>query len=285
VNTEQLRVRPGHRVHLADLDPRDTLSFEEKSEARGVLQNDVERLTKLQETFAAARTRALLVVLQGMDSAGKDGVVKHVMSGLNPQGVAVYSFKTPNDEELAHDFLWRTARVLPERGRIGIFNRSHYEEVVVVRVHADEMLPREGLAPSKNIWAERFDDINAFERHLVRNNTAILKFFLHLSKNEQRKRLLKRLDDENKNWKFSVNDIHERRYWDEYQTAYEEAINATSTESAPWYVIPADRKWFTRTAIANIVVQTLESLHPHYPHLTGEVAGQLEQFRQQLESE
>jgi PPK2 family polyphosphate:nucleotide phosphotransferase len=285
VNTEQLRVRPGHRVHLADLDPRDTLSFEKKSEARGVLQNDIGRLTKLQETFAAARTRALLIVLQGMDSAGKDGVVKHVMSGLNPQGVAVYSFKTPNDEELAHDFLWRTARVLPERGRIGIFNRSHYEEVVVVRVHADEMLPREGLAPSKNIWAERFDDINAFERHLVRNNTAILKFFLHLSKNEQRKRLLKRLDDENKNWKFSVNDIHERRYWDEYQTAYEEAINATSTESAPWYVIPADRKWFTRTAIANIVAQTLESLHPHYPHLTGEVAGQLEQFRQQLESE
>jgi PPK2 family polyphosphate:nucleotide phosphotransferase len=285
VNTDKLRVRPGHRIRLRDLDPRDTLSLKNKSDVRDVLQNDIERLTKLQDAFAAARTKALLIVLQGMDSAGKDGVVKHVMSGLNPQGVAVYSFKTPTDEEVAHDFLWRSARVLPERGRIGIFNRSYYEEVVVVRVHADSMLPREGLTPTKDIWRERFEDINAFERHLARNNTTILKFFLHISKDEQRKRLLKRLDDENKNWKFSVSDIHERRYWDEYQTAYEDAINATSTGCAPWYVIPADRKWFARTAIANIVVETLESLHVRYPRLTGELAAQLEQFRQQLESE
>jgi PPK2 family polyphosphate:nucleotide phosphotransferase len=284
MKTDVLRVRPGRPVRLADLDPRATPSFEKKSEARDVLESDIKRLSKLQDVFAAARTHALLIVLQGMDSAGKDGAIKHVMSGVNPQGVDVYSFKAPTDEEVGHDFLWRSARLLPERGRIGIFNRSYYEEVVVVRVHS-EMLEREDVRPEKNLWSERFEDINAFERHLTRNGTVVLKFFLHLSKDEQHKRLLARLDDEKKNWKFSVNDIHERRYWDEYQTVYEKMLSATSTECAPWYVIPADRKWFVRTAIANIVVSTLESLDLQYPRLTTEIVSQLKQFRQQLDTE
>ena len=284
MKTDELRVRPGRPIRLAELDPRATPSFEKKSEARDVLEHDIERLSKLQDVFAAARTHGLLIVLQGMDSAGKDGVVKHVMSGVNPQGVDVYSFKAPTEQEIAHDFLWRCARVLPERGRMGIFNRSYYEEVVVLRVHP-EMLAGEDVAPERGLWSERFEDINTFERHLTRSGTVVLKFFLHLSKNEQRKRLLARLDDENKNWKFSVNDIHERRYWDEYQTAYQKMLNATSTEWAPWYVIPADRKWFVRVAIANIVVSALESLDLQYPHLSGEAAAQLEGFRQQLESE
>jgi PPK2 family polyphosphate:nucleotide phosphotransferase len=284
MNTDELLVRSGRPIRLAALDPGATLSFEKKREARNKLESDLARLTELQEVFAAARSHALLIVLQGMDSAGKDSAIKHVMSGVNPQGIDVYSFKTPTDEEVAHDFLWRCAKVLPEHGRIGIFNRSYYEEVVVVRVHED-MLAREAVTPSKIIWAERFEDINAFEQHLARNGTLVLKFFLHLSKDEQRKRLLKRLDDENKNWKFSENDVHERRYWDRYQSAYEAALNATSTDWAPWYVIPADRKWFVRTAIANIVVTKLAALGLQYPHLTGEGANSLAQFRRQLESE
>jgi PPK2 family polyphosphate:nucleotide phosphotransferase len=284
MKSDDLRVHPDRPVRLADLDPRATPWFEKKSEARAVLEADIERLTKLQDVFAAARTHGLLIVLQGMDSAGKDGAVKHVMSGVNPQGVDVYSFKAPTDEEAAHDFLWRSGRDLPPRGRIAIFNRSYYEEVIVVRVHPD-LLGREDVAPATDLWRKRFEDINAFERHLARNGTVILKFFLHMSKKEQRKRLLARLDDADKTWKFSVSDIHERRYWDDYQAAYEELLNATNTSWAPWYVVPADRKWFVRAAIANIVVTTLESLHLRYPKLSGEAAAQLEQFRQQRESE
>jgi PPK2 family polyphosphate:nucleotide phosphotransferase len=284
MKTDELLVHPGREVRLADLDPRATLSFEKKSEARAKLARDIERLAELQEVFAAAHSHALLIVLQGMDSAGKDGAIRHVMSGINPQGVDVFSFKAPTEEEVGHDFLWRCARVLPERGRIGIFNRSYYEEVVVVRVHED-LLAHESVTPAKNIWAERFEDINAFERHLARNGTLVLKFFLHLSKDEQRKRLLARLDDENKNWKFSANDVHERRYWDHYQAAYEAMLNATSSTWAPWYVIPADRKWFVRVAIANVVVAKLEALRLQYPRATGAGAALLKQFRQQLESE
>jgi PPK2 family polyphosphate:nucleotide phosphotransferase len=284
VNVDELRVAPGSPVRLADLNPRDTLDLQKKSDARDVLKADLKRLAKLQEVFAAVHSHALLLIFQGMDSAGKDGAISHVMSGVNPQGVDVHSFKTPTDAEVDHDFLWRCAREVPARGRIGIFNRSQYEEVVVVRVH-EEMLARESATPEKHIWRERFDDINAFERHLARNGTVTLKFFLHLSKDEQRKRLLQRLDDPDKNWKFSPNDIHERSYWSEYQTCYEEAINATSTEWAPWYVIPADRKWFARTAIANIIVAKLEALGLEYPTLTGDAAVQLTHFRQQLEAE
>jgi len=284
LKTDELRVAPGHEVRLAHLDARATQTFTKKSEARELLEHDIERLSKLQDVFAAAHSHALLIVLQGMDSAGKDSAVKHVMSGINPQGVDVYSFKTPTDEEVAHDFLWRSSRVLPAHGRIGIFNRSYYEDVIVVRVH-EEMLARESVAPEKNIWSERFEDINAFEHHLTRSGTTILKFFLHISKAEQKKRLLARLDDADKNWKFSENDVRERRCWDQYQTAYDKMLGATSTAWAPWYVIPADRKWFVRTAIANVVVTTLQSLGLHYPHLTGESAAQLTGFRQQLESE
>jgi PPK2 family polyphosphate:nucleotide phosphotransferase len=281
---DDLIVPPGHEVRLAGFDPRATPGFKKRADAEERLASDLARLEVLQEVFAATRSHALLIVLQGMDSSGKDGAIKHVMSGVNPQGVDVTSFKTPTDEEVAHDFLWRCSRVLPERGRIGIFNRSYYEDVVVVRVH-EEMLARENVTPQKNIWTERFEDINAFERHLTRNGTLVLKFFLHLSKDEQRKRLLERLDDENKNWKFSVNDVHERRYWDNYQTAYEQMLGATSTSWAPWYVIPADHKWFGRTAIAGIIVAKLKALGLAYPRVAGEAAQTLAQFRQQLEAE
>jgi PPK2 family polyphosphate:nucleotide phosphotransferase len=284
MKADELRVSPGQTVRLADRDPRATGSIKKKSGARDLLAGDLARLSELQDVFAAARSHALLIVLQGMDSAGKDSAVKHVMSGVNPQGVDVYSFKTPSDQEVAHDFLWRCSRVLPERGRIGIFNRSYYEEVVVVRVHED-LLARESVTPGPRLWAERFEDINTFERHLARNGTLVLKFFLHLSKDEQRKRLLKRLDDPKKNWKFSQNDVHERGYWDGYQRAYEEMLSATSTASAPWYVVPADRKWFVRAAIANVIVATLDALGLQYPHLQGETVATFDRFREQLEAE
>jgi PPK2 family polyphosphate:nucleotide phosphotransferase len=284
VKSEKLLVPAGHAVRLSQWNPRETLSFEKKPDARDKLKRDLARLSELQEVFYAARSRALLIVLQGMDSAGKDGAVKHVMSGVNPEGVDVYSFKTPTDEEVAHDFLWRCERVLPQRGRIGIFNRSYYEEVIVVRVH-EEMLARESVPPAKDIWAERFEDINAFERHLARNGTIVLKFFLHISKDEQRKRLLARLDDEKKNWKFSESDVRERKYWTQYQSAYEAMLGATSTAWAPWYVIPADRKWFARTAISDIIVAKLASLGLRYPQSSSGDAAVLEGFRQQLESE
>ncbi|HEV8019693.1 MAG TPA: polyphosphate kinase 2 family protein [Candidatus Lustribacter sp.] len=284
MKTDELRLVPGKDVRLAAIDPRSTFGLDKKSAGIAELASDCSRLTELQEIFAAARSRSLLIVLQGMDSAGKDGAIKHVMSGVNPQGVDVYGFKAPTDVEVAHDFLWRCERVLPERGRIAIFNRSYYEEVIVVRVHED-LLARESATPEKDIWAERFEDINAFEHHLARNGTIVLKFFLHLSKDEQRKRLLARLDDEDKNWKFSVNDIRERRYWDEYQVAYERMLGATTTAWAPWYVIPADKKWFVRAAVASVIIEKLDSLGLHYPHLTGEAAGQLKEFRQQLEAE
>lgn len=280
---DALRVVPGRPVRLAALDPAATPAFAEKSDALEEMEADLKRLAALQEVFAAARSHAMLLVFQGMDSAGKDGAIAHVMSGVNPQGVEVHSFEAPTKEEDEHDFLWRCERVAPRRGRIGIFNRSHYEEVVVVRVH-QELLALEAATPKKIIWNERYEDINAFERHLARSGTVVLKFFLHLSKKEQRKRLLSRLDDSDKNWKFSVNDIHERRYWNEYQTYYEDAINATSTAWAPWYVIPADHKWFVRAAIANIIVGALDALGLRYPALTGDAAAQLEQFRHELKA-
>jgi PPK2 family polyphosphate:nucleotide phosphotransferase len=282
VKHEALRVPPGHRLRLSDHDPAATDGFERKRDAAGKLKHDIVRLAELQDVFAAARSHALLIVLQGMDSAGKDGAVKHVMSGVNAQGIDVHSFKEPSAEENAHDFLWRCERVLPERGRIAIFNRSYYEDVVVVRVHR-ELLESEGAAPQKHLWRERFEDINAFERHLTRNGTVILKFFLHLSKDEQKKRLLKRLDDPEKNWKFSAGDVVERRSWDRYQFAYEQALEATSTGDAPWYVIPADHKWFMRTAIADIVVARLEALDLHYPRIEGAAADILAQARAELE--
>ena len=274
-------------MRLADIDPKKTYEFEDKSDAKSKLERDIERLGELQDVFAAASSCAILIVLQGMDSSGKDGAIKHVMSGINPQGVSVFSFKKPSDEELRHDFLWRSERVLPERGRFGIFNRSYYEEVLVVRVHPD-FLGAEGIhsdGKGKSIWSERYADINAFEAHLVRNGTHVLKFFLHISKEEQKRRLLARLDDPTKTWKFSFSDAREREYWDAYMSAYENMLAATSTEWAPWYVIPSDRKWFTRVAVADVLVDKLESLDLRYPTSDRKQQGVLDTIRKQLETE
>jgi PPK2 family polyphosphate:nucleotide phosphotransferase len=262
------RVGRGGRFRLEQWDPTDTDGLDlTKDEARALLAKGLEELLELQDKLAAQDRWALLLVFQGMDAAGKDGTIKHVLSGVNPQGVQVHSFKKPSTEELDHDFLWRAAWHLPERGDIGIFNRSHYEEVLVVRVHREildsQRLPRELV--TKSIWEERYDDINAFERHLARNGTVIRKFFLNVSREEQKKRLLARLDDPDKNWKFSAADAEERGLWQDYGLAYEEMIAATSTKWAPWYAVPADNKWFTRIVVANAVVQALEDLNLSYP--------------------
>jgi PPK2 family polyphosphate:nucleotide phosphotransferase len=285
VKHKHLRVRPGAPIRLADIDPNDTNGFKEKDDAREVHEQNLERVEKLQEKLAASRSYAILIVLQGMDSSGKDGVIKHVMSGVNPQGVDVHAFKQPTETELSHDFLWRTQTALPERGRIGIFNRSYYEEVLVVRVHSDLLAKERIESNGKDLWRERFEDINGFERHLVRNGTRILKFFLHISKDEQRRRLLARLDDPSKNWKFSMSDATEREYWDQYIAAYESMLSGTSTDHAPWYIIPADHKWFSRVAIGDILVSTLESLDLHYPKPNAEQEKSLERIRKQFEAE
>ena len=281
---ERLLVEPGVAIRLRDYDPGFTGRFDDKDDAKSKLAKDVETLAALQEIFAAARSRSMLIVLQGMDTSGKDGAIKHVMSGVNPQGVEVHGFKEPSPEELAHDYLWRYRRLMPGRGRIGIFNRSYYEEVLVVRVHPELLANETPAATSQgdDIWNERYEDINALERHLTRSGTEIVKFFLHISKEEQRKRLLARLDDPDKHWKFSLDDVRERRFWDEYQTAYELMLNATSTKWAPWYIIPSDHKWFMRTAIADVIVSRLEDLHLRYP-LDAQQRSMLAQVRAQLE--
>ncbi|HVD76210.1 MAG TPA: polyphosphate kinase 2 family protein, partial [Vicinamibacteria bacterium] len=242
---------------------------------------------ELQERLYAHDRWALLIIFQAMDAAGKDSTIEHVMSGVNPQGCQVYSFKQPSAEELDHDYLWRTNRCLPERGRIGVFNRSYYEEVLVVRVHqgilAAEKLPTELV--DEDIWKQRFKDINAFERYLSQNGVALVKFFLHVSKEEQRRRFLARLDEPQKNWKFSLADAKEREHWDEYMAAYEDMLEHTSTEHAPWFVIPADHKWFMRLAAADIVVSTLEKLKPEFPTITEEKRRELEAARKALEQE
>jgi PPK2 family polyphosphate:nucleotide phosphotransferase len=266
---DRFRVLPGKKFRLEDHDPGDTGRFTSKEDGRRHLEKGLERLRELQERLYAQDEWALLLVFQAMDAAGKDSVIEHVMSGVNPQGCQVYSFKAPSSEELDHDFLWRTARCLPERGRIGVFNRSHYEEVLVVRVHSS-ILDRQKLPArlvSKDIWKERYQDIKGWERHLARNGTAIRKFFLNVSPEEQRKRFLARLDEPEKNWKFAAADVEERQHWDEYMKAYEDALEATSTEQAPWYVIPADPKWFTRLAVADVIVEALEEIDPQFPQV------------------
>jgi PPK2 family polyphosphate:nucleotide phosphotransferase len=260
-------VSPGQEVRLADYDPGYTAPYANKKEAQQLLAEDLERLQTLQDMFYAQDSYALLVILQAPDAAGKDGIIKHVMSGVNPQGCQVFSFKKPSDEELDHDFLWRCTKRLPERGRIGIFNRSYYEEVLIVRVHptilAGQKLPPECKGP--DVWQNRFEDINNFEKYLTRNGIVVLKFFLHLSREEQKKRFLARLDTPEKNWKFSAADAKERAYWDEYQRAYEACFSQTSTEWAPWHIIPADHKWFSRAAIADVIVKKMEALNLAYP--------------------
>lgn len=286
IHHADLLVKPGHNVDLADCDPGSTQDFKTKHDATSKLRADIERLSALQEIFYASSQYALLIVLQGTDTAGKDGVIKHVMTGVNPQGVDVHSFKVPSTIELAHDYLWRTTKMLPQRGRIGIFNRSYYEELTVVRVHSS-VLGHEHLPPrsitSTTLWKDRYEDINAFERHMSRNGTLILKFFLNLSKGEQRKRLLKRIDTPDKNWKLSASDVRERTFWDSYQHAYEESLTHTSTEWAPWYIIPADHKWFARVAIASVIVAELEALNLTYPKVSDEQGTHLSAIREQLE--
>jgi PPK2 family polyphosphate:nucleotide phosphotransferase len=269
---KRFRIDDPERFRLAPFDPADTGGLALDKEAAGaMLARDAERLAQLQDRLYAHGQWALLVVLQGMDTAGKDGVIKHVMNGINPQGCNVHSFKAPTGEELDYDFLRRAAIRLPTRGRIGIFNRSHYEEVIVVRVHPD-MLMRQKLPPSvlgKDIWNERFEDIRAFELHLARNGIVTLKFFLHISKEEQRRRLLARLSDPTKQWKFSMGDIIERKLWDAYMAGYEDVIRATSARKAPWYVVPADHKWFARLIVGRVILDALEHLDLDYPKVEG----------------
>ncbi len=283
----RLIVPPGTTISLAEYDPGYTGEFTSKSEAQDKLERDIARLAELQEVLYAHNRYALLLIFQAMDAAGKDSVIKHVMSGVNPQGCQVFSFKAPSQEELDHDFMWRTTKALPERGRIGIFNRSYYEEVLIVRVHP-EILNSQNIPDeerNENIWQHRFDDINNFERYLTRNGTVILKFFLYVSKKEQKERFLERIERPEKNWKFSFADVKERERWDEYMHAYQEMLNHTSTSWAPWYVIPADRKWFTRAAVADIIVAKLESLDLRFPEVSVKHRQELRMAKEMLERE
>jgi PPK2 family polyphosphate:nucleotide phosphotransferase len=283
---DKFRVNDGQRFRLKDYDPGDTGHWRSKEHAEEAVQEGVARTADLQDKLYAQDNWALLLIFQALDAAGKDGAIKHVMSGVNPQGCQVHSFKAPSEVELQHDFLWRTTCELPERGHIGIFNRSYYEEVLIVRVHP-EILSGQKTPPSlvgKKIWQERFEDIRGFERHMARSGTVIRKFFLHLSKKEQKKRFLARLDEPEKNWKFSASDIRERKYWDDYQNAYEEMIQATSTKDAPWYVVPADNKWFSRLVISTVIVDTLESLDLSYPKVDEAKLKELKAAKKILES-
>ncbi|HET8725099.1 MAG TPA: polyphosphate kinase 2 family protein [Anaeromyxobacteraceae bacterium] len=283
------RITRGRKFRLKDHDPGDTggLGSEDKPEAKRMLADGIERMTELQERLYASDQWGVLLVFQAMDAAGKDGTIKHVLSGVNPQGCQVHSFKQPSAEELDHDFLWRSQRVAPERGRIGIFNRSYYEEVLVVRVHP-QILARQRIPPrlvGKRIWDERLEDIAAYERHLARNGFAILKFFLNVSRKEQKRRFLERLDEPEKHWKFSSADVRERQHWKAYMEAYEEAIRATATGHAPWFVVPADEKWFTRLVVAAAIVETLENLDLSFPRVTDAQREELALARAQLQRE
>jgi PPK2 family polyphosphate:nucleotide phosphotransferase len=284
---DKFRVDDGSSFRLKEFDPADTGGLHDKVKAEEMLQVSVAELADLQDKLYAQNQWGVLVIIQAMDAAGKDGLIKHVMSGVNPQGVEVYSFKQPSAEELNHDYLWRVARRFPERGRIGIFNRSYYEEVLVVRVH-QELLTRQHLPPrliGKNIWDERMEDICNMERHLTRNGVVVRKFFLYLSKEEQRQRFLKRLEQPEKNWKFSDADVRERQYWDDYMDAYEKMIRCTASPEAPWYVVPADHKWFTRLVVGSAVVETLEKLDLDYPKVDPARRKELEVARAALEAE
>lgn len=258
----------------------------DKAQGETMLKDALKRLHDLQETFYADGRFALLIVLQAMDAAGKDGIIEHVIGAINPQGCEVHPFKAPNDEEAAHDFLWRAVRRLPARGRIGVFNRSYYEEVLVARVHP-ELLEKSKLKerPSKELWAQRYESIRGFEHHLARNETRVLKFFLNISREEQRQRFLSRLDEPDKNWKFSMGDVRERALWPKYMEAYEDAIRATASAEAPWFVVPSDRKWFSRLVVAAAVVDALEGLKLAYPKLNSSALAELEQARKALEAE
>jgi PPK2 family polyphosphate:nucleotide phosphotransferase len=285
---KRFRVDKPNRFRLADIDPADTCGLDiDKDDAKALLANGVKRLSDLQERLYAQDNWAVLLIFQAMDAAGKDGVIKHVMSGVNPQGCQVHAFKAPSAAELDHDFMWRTTVALPERGRIGIFNRSYYEEVLVVRTHP-EILARQRLPPllvTKDIWNTRFEDIRAFERYLANNGTLLLKFFLHVSKEEQRKRFLDRLEEPGKRWKFAMGDVQERKLWDEYMRAYEDMIRNTSRSGAPWHVVPADNKWFTRIVVGAAIVDAIERLGLQFPKVEGPALAELAKVRKALLAE
>lgn len=286
LDLNKLIAQPGKTISLKHFDPAYTAGFQ-KSEVEGLLQVGIEKLAEYQDILYAQNNYALLIIFQAMDAAGKDGTIKHVMSGINPQGCQVFSFKAPSSEELDHDYLWRSFKALPERGRIGIFNRSYYEEVLVVRVHP-ELLDKQQLPPEakgKKIWKRRFEEINNFEKYLVDNGIIVLKFYLNVSKNEQKKRFLKRIDRPEKNWKFSSSDAKERGFWDDYMKAYEDMFTNTSTEWAPWYIIPADHKWFTRLAVAYFIYEKMRSLNLRYPQVSEEHRQELLRAKEILENE
>jgi PPK2 family polyphosphate:nucleotide phosphotransferase len=283
---ERLAVPVGRKISLADYDPAWTGRIE-KGQAAESLKDGLRQLAEYQERLYAQDTYALLVIFQAMDAAGKDGTIRHVMSGLNPQGCQVFSFKAPSTEERDHDYLWRSVKALPERGRIGIHNRSYYEEVLVARVHP-AILEAQQLPPAgkgRGVWRRRFQEINNLERHLVDNGTVVLKFFLHVSKEEQKRRFLARIEEPEKNWKFALGDVRERSHWDEYMRAYEDAFTHTSTTYAPWYIIPADHKWFMRLAVAAIIHRTLHDLDLQYPQVSTQKAAELQQARELLLAE
>ena len=289
---DMCRVPANKKVRLKDFDPawegdKSIPKGERKKISETLMAENLERLEKSQELLYASDTWSILVIFQAMDAAGKDSTIKHVMSGLNPQGCQVYSFKHPSAEELDHNFLWRCSKSLPERGRIGIFNRSYYEDVLIVKVHPDlvsaQRIP--DAKPSKSFWQQRYDDINNFEQHLSRNGTKVVKFFLNVSRDEQRKRFLDRINDNRKHWKLSLSDIRERAHWDEYMEAYEECLNETSTKWAPWYVIPADHKWVTRSLVAEILSRTIDTLDLSFPEVTPDKLREIADAKQQLEAE
>jgi len=284
---DHFKVTNGKSFKLKDWNTSDTLDHDDKSRAEQALAGGVQRLAELQDKLYADDQWSLLLIFQAMDAAGKDGTIKHVMSGVNPQGCQVYSFKKPSHEDIDHDFLWRTTKCLPERGRIGIFNRSYYEEALVVKVHPD-ILAGQRLPPSRetmHIWNERYESFNDFEKHLDRNGTIVRKFFLNVGKDEQKDRFLKRIDDPNRNWKFSTADSAERGHWDEYQDAYQDLIQATATKHAPWYVVPADNKWFTRVVVSAAIIDALESLDLKYPTVSVAQKAELAKARAMLDGE
>lgn len=288
MKTDSFLVKEGQKLNLKKHKTDFTDGYTDKKQAVAALQANVEKLRKLQDVLYAQDTSSLLVIFQAMDAAGKDGAIEHVMSGVNPQGCHVVSFKQPSAEERDHDYLWRHQKALPERGMIGIFNRSHYEEVLVVRVHP-EILQAQQMSPAlkndKNIWKKRFQHIRDWEEHLTENGTHILKFFLNVSRDEQKQRFLDRINEPEKNWKFSMGDVKERAFWNDYMKAYEEAISATSTKNAPWYIIPSDKKWFTRLAVSEIIVKKLESMKLAYPTVSEAHKAELAEAKKMLESE
>lgn len=288
MNYEKFLILSNKVIKLSDFDTAYTGEFHNKSEAKEKLKENIKKLSRLQDLLFASSTYGILIILQAMDAAGKDSLIKHVMSGLNPQGCRVYSFKVPSEEELKHDYMWRCIKELPERGYIEIFNRSYYEEVLVVKVHqsllAKQNLPLSLPTDSEVFWKMRYEQMNNFEKYLVENGFLVIKFFLHLSKEEQKKRFLKRIDTPEKNWKFSLGDIKEREYWNEYLSAYEDMLNNTSTSYAPWYVLPADHKWFTRVIASEILSSKIESLNLSYPKTTENHKKELERAKILLEN-